>query len=52
MNNNKTKIKNKKDPRKIRSFRLGKLELDKLNKVALKRKTNASVVLRDLINTL
>jgi hypothetical protein len=52
MKTNNNKLKTKKDPRKIRSFRLGKLELDKLNKLALKRKTNTSVVLRDLINTL
>jgi len=48
----KTNNKLKKDRKVARSFRLGKLEMDKLNKLASKRKTNLSVILRDLINTL
>jgi hypothetical protein len=47
---NKTK-KKKRRTDVIRSFRMATAELKKLQKIALQRKTNASVVLRDLINT-
>lgn len=47
-------IKNKKKEKKtvLRSFRLTNSDMSKLRKIAVRKKSNLSVVLRDLINTI
>ena len=53
MNNKIATVKNKKKEKKtvLRSFRLTSSDMLKLRKIAVKKKCNLSVVLRDLINT-
>lgn len=54
MNNKISTVKNKNKEKKtvLRSFRFTNSNIIKLRKIAVKKKCNLSVVLRDLINTI